>query len=175
MRFKLVQAAVVFDHIVGAPPFFCQAHLRVDMLLRLGSVQPVTLLQTLKLGVDIASDQDDRTKPFVQVAFKKQRDFIDDDVKAGGGMFANSLLGEGAHPRMYNRLDFAARGGIIEDNRSQLLPVEALVRLQNLCAEGSGDFLPRFAARLDHLAGQCIRIDDRRTEAFKDFGDSAFS
>ena len=65
LPFKLVQAAVVFDYIVGEPPFFCEAQLRVDMLLRLGLVQTVPLLQTLKLGVDVTSDLDDRTKPFV--------------------------------------------------------------------------------------------------------------
>jgi hypothetical protein len=76
---------------------------------------------------------------------------------------------------MDDRLEFAARGGIIKDNRSQLLPVDALVWLQNLWAEGRDDFFPGFAGRLDHLAGQSIRVDDRRTEAFEGFGDGAFS
>lgn len=171
---EIFEAAVVFDHIVCESAFFRQAHLGVNMLLRFVAVETVPLLQAPKLGVDVASDQNHRPKPFVQVALEQQWNFINYDSVAGGSVLADTLFGESADARVNDRFEFSARVGIVEDNRSEFLAVKSLVGLQNFDAESRDDFTPGVAARLDDLTCQRVSIYDCDAETLKDFCDGAF-
>ena len=111
----------------------------------------------------------------MDVSLEEQRDFINDDSKAGSRMFPNSLLGESAHARMNDRFELLSSVRIVEDEVAQFLPVESLIRLQDVRAESGDDIFPSVLTRFDNLAGQHIRIDDRRPEPLEDFRHRAFA
>ena len=157
---EIVQTAVVFDNVVGKPPLFFQAHLCVDMFLGFRGAEPVALLQPLPLGVDVARHEDDRPKPFMQLAFEEKRDFINDYGIARRPMLADSLFGERSHARMDDRFEFFPGFGLVKDQRTQFLTIEGLVRLQNLIAKCLDDFFPGFGSRLNDFAREHIGIDD---------------
>jgi len=123
------------------------------MFLRRGRIELVALFQTPPLNVDIAGDENDRTQPFMDIGFEQQRDFVDDDGKTGGALFANPLFGESPHAGVDDSFELFSRGWIVEYERAQLLPVEGLVGLQNITSKRGDDFMPRRLAGFDGFAG----------------------
>ena len=111
----------------------------------------------------------------MELAFEKQRHFIDDDFVPGGGVLSDALLGERAHARMDDRLELFSRRRIVENRRAELLPVESAVGLQHFGAECFDDFFPGVALGLDDFPRQRVGVDDRRAEAREDFRDRSFS
>ncbi len=171
---EIFETAVVLNHIVRESTFFRQAHLRVDVLLRNFNTETVAFLQASFLNIEVAGNQDHGAKPFMQVAFKKQRHLINYDLIARCRVLLDTLLGQGAHARMDNRFEFLSRSGVVEDGRAQLLPIESLVGLQNFGAERLDDVFPGVVSRFDDFPRQRVGVDDRSTQTFQDFRNRAF-
>jgi len=150
---QVVQVAVVLDNIIGEPAFVFQAHLRIDVFLSRCGVELIALLQAAYLGFDGASHQNNRSQGILQIAFKQQRDFVDDDFVSGRIMLANALFGESADSRVNDHFEFFSGFRMIEDDGAEFLPVEGLIGLQHVSAERVDNFLPSVASRFDDFAG----------------------
>jgi hypothetical protein len=172
---EIFQAAVVLDNVVCEAAFFRQAHLRIDMLLSGFNVETIALLQAALLNSRVAGDQDHRAKPFVQVSFKEQRHFVNNNLISSGGVLADALFGKGAHARMDDRFERLSGGGIVEDRCAQLLPIESLISLQDFDAECVDDVFPSILSRFDNFPRQSVGVDDRRTQPFQDRRDGALA
>ena len=175
LPFEIIQIAIVLNDIVCQPAFFCQAHLRGDVFLGGLSAQAVALLQAALLNVDAACDQENRPQPLIQLAFEQERDLIDDHRIAGRSILRDALFCESAHARMNDRFELFSRCRIIEDDLSQMLPVESSVGAKHVRTEGLEDFAPRRLFRLDDFTRQSVGVDNGGTEARENFCHSALA
>ena len=107
--------------------------------------------------------------------FEEKRHFVDDNRISRRGELADFLLGAGAHARMDDRFELFSRGGIIEDDRAEFLPVEGLIRLQNLPTEGGNDVMPGRLAGLDDFSCKNVGIDDRRAKSLENVCDGSLA
>ena len=139
------------------------------MFLRFCGGDAVPLLQAPPLDGDVAGDEDHRTKPGVQITFEQERDFVDDNVVPGRGMFADFFFRQSTHARVDDRLEFFSRFGVAENNLSKLCPVKSVVRLQDIRAEAGHDFFPSILVRLNDFARKHVSVDDGRAEIFEHF------
>ncbi len=145
------------------------------MFLSFYCPQAVSLLETPSLGIDVACDQDNRPKPFLQIALEEKRYFIDDYGASGAGVLADSLLRERADPRMNDRFDSFPRCGVIEDKGAKFLAIEGAVQLQHFGAERVDDLSPGVAPGLDDFTRQFIRVDDGGSVTLENFRHRAFA
>ena len=125
--------------------------------------------------MDVARDQDDGAKPFMQVAFEQERHCVNDQLISGRRMLVYPLFGESAHARVDDRLEFFSRSRIVEDRRAQFLPIQGLVGVQDLGAECFHDLFPGVAPGFDNFARQCVSIDNGGAETLEDFSDGGFA
>src|SRR5690606_24519485 len=80
-----------------------------------------------------------------------------------------------ADQRMQDRFEAAAFLVVGKDDRAELPAVEAAVLGQHVWTEGFADRVePRFTG-LDDLAGEDIRVDQRRAERAEEIGDGRFA